>query len=363
MKNHLKRFGFLYFLGILLCILLPVLWLQRTKAEASGRNNADRETITACAQVMMVQTGAPELSGTPGEESSGNPCMVSAMDVMCAPSGLALTEDGTLLITDTFNKRLWQVQDGASRPYAGAETVPGLYGEPVGGYHDAELLTSYFGRPWAVAAFLDGWAVSDTDNNAIRILQNQEVRTLNVRTENGTAAPDADVAFDRPTGLAADQEGNLYVSDTGNGMIRRITPEGLATTAAAGLDEPMGLCWKDGVLYIAETGANRILTLKNGTVSPLAGSGEDGMEDGHVSQATFSGPQGVAVGDDGTVYVADTLNSALRQIRGGQVETVTARDTSLADFGLISPSGLLLQENRLYICDGFARKLFMLELD
>lgn len=287
---------------------------------------------------------------------------VSAMDVMCAPSGIAAMSDGAILVTDTYHKRLWQVRQGVSQVYAGTDTAAGLYGEPVGGYNDAKLLASSFKRPWAVAEFLDGWAVSDMDNNVVRIVRSANVQTLNGKTEEKLTVTSVGVAFDRPTGLAADGEGCLYVSDTGNGAVRKVTPEGKVTTAAAGLNEPMGLCWKDGALYIAETGANQIRRLAEGRLTVLAGSGKDGLADGAAMEAMFSGPQGVAVGDDGAVYVADTLNSAIRRIRGGRVDTVTVRDTSLTDAGLISPAGLLVQGNRLYICDGFARKVFALEL-
>lgn len=286
---------------------------------------------------------------------------VSAMDVMCAPSGIAAMSDGSILVTDTYHKRLWRVRQGVSQVYAGTDTAAGLYGEPVGGYNDAKLLASSFKRPWAVAEFLDGWAVSDMDNNAVRIVRSANVQTLNGKTEEKLTVSSVGVVFARPTGLAADGEGNLYVADTGNGAVRVVTPKGDVTTAASGLNEPMGLCWKDGALYIAETGANRIRKLENGKLTILAGSGTDGLADGPAMEAMFAGPRGVTVGDDGSVYVADTLNSAVRRIRDGRVETVTVRDAA-AESGLISPSGLLIQGNRLYICDGFARKLFVLEL-
>ena len=294
--------------------------------------------------------------------ADGGLSSVSAMDVMCAPSGIAAMSDGTILVTDTYHKRLWRVREGVGEVYAGGATSAGLYGEPVGGYNDGETLASYFKRPWAVAEFLGGWAVSDTENNAIRIVRSRDVQTLNGKTTENLTVTGMGVAFDRPTGLAADGDGNLYVADTGNGAIRKITPNGWVSTLARGLDEPMGLCWKDGVLYIAEAGANRISKLENGKFTVIAGSGRDGSADGSVFQADFSGPQGVAVGDDGAIYVADTLNSAVRRIFGGRVSTVTVRDTALADFGLVSPSGLLLRGERLYICDGFARKVFVLEL-
>ena len=74
-----------------------------------------------------------------------------------------------------------------------------------------------------------------------------------------------------------------------------------------------------------------------------------------AKQAAFSAPQGVAVGADGSVYVADTGNGAVRVIRGGTVTTLTAG-------GLMTPRGLLLQGGSLYVCDPFARKIFVIAL-
>lgn len=287
---------------------------------------------------------------------------ISAMDVMCAPSGIAAMADGTLLVTDTYHKLLWRVRLGAGAVYAGGETVTGLYGEPLGGYNDAEPLESFFKEPWAAAPFLGGWAVSDTANNVIRLVRAQSTQTLNGKTEEKLTVTALGVAFDQPTGLAADEKGNLYAADTGSGAVRKITPEGKVTTAASGLDQPMGLCWKNGALYIAETGANRILKLQNGKVTTVAGNGEAGLADGPADGAMFSAPQGVAVGDDGAVYVSDTGNSAIRLIRGGEVTTLAARDSALAKSGLTAPRGLLLQDGRLYICDGFAKKVFVLRV-
>ena len=287
---------------------------------------------------------------------------VSAMDVMCAPSGIAAMDDGTILVTDLYHKLLWRVQESSDEIYAGGETIAGIYGEPVGGYHDGQILSSYFKQPWAIAKFDGGWAVSDTGNNAIRIVRRREVNTFGGTTQENLTVTELGVAFDRPTGLASDSEGNLYVSDTGSGTVRKIDPQGVVSIAARGLNEPMGLCWKDGVLYIAETGANRIMKLEHGRLSHVAGSGSDGFADGPANQAEFSGPQGVTAGENGEIYVSDTLNSAIRKITGGQVETIVLRDMALAESGLISPKGLLLQRDRLYICDSFARKVFILEL-
>ena len=366
--------------------LAVMLWRYAGQPEASRLSSfSDEETISSYARQAVdwasaagLMAGLPDGSFRPqavvtrsqtavvvaryDASQAKRLSTVSAMDVMCAPSGIAAMDDGTLLVTDLYHKLLWRVQESRDEIYAGGETITGLYGEPVGGYHDGQILSSYFKQPWAIAEFDGSWAVSDTENNVIRIVRRQQVNTFGGTTQESLTVAELGVSFDRPTGLASDSEGNLYVSDTGSGTVRKIDPQGVVSIAALGLNEPMGLCWKDGVLYIAETGGNLIMKLEHGQLSHVAGTGNDGFSDGPTNQAEFSGPQGVTVGDYGEIYVSDTLNSAIRKITGGQVETIALRDMALAEAGLISPKGLLLQGDRLYICDSFARKVFILEL-
>lgn len=287
----------------------------------------------------------------------------SAMDIMCAPAGATLMPDGSLLVTDTYNKVIWRVADGVSAVYAGSSTVEDHCGQPLGGYNDAVLEESYFKRPWAIVPFLDGWAVSDTGNGAIRLISGGITQTVNGQTEEKLTVSDLGVTFDAPTGLACDGEGNLYVADTLQNAIRKITPTGEVTTFAKDLDGPMGLFWAEDSLYAAETEANRIVKITAGKVEVLAGSGRSGFADGPAAQAAFSAPQALAVDEDGTVYVADTANGAVRRIRDGQVTTLLHRDvTDLDSFAPVSPTGLLIRENILYICDNFSRKLLVFPL-
>ncbi len=269
------------------------------------------------------------------------------MDASFGANGIAAMEDGSVLVTDLYNKKIWRVNDGKAEVYAGGDTVKDIGGRPVGGYHDAKLLESYFGEPWAIAPYRDGWAVSDASNNALRLLAGGTVTTLNQNLAH-------------PTGLAADGAGNLYISDTFSGTIRKLDAKGTLTIAAGGLSDPMGLCWRDGVLYIAETGANRVSRLDGTKLTVAAGSGADGCGDGAAEMAAFSAPTAVTVADDGTIYVSDTGNSSIRRIRDGWVNTVAARDYSTEDLRLIDPSGLLLQGDTLLVCDSFAQTILEL---
>ena len=191
-----------------------------------------------------------------------------------SPSGIA-ADGEALLITDTFNKVVWRLDGEAVSRFAGQVSVPGLDGEPVGNYQDGALDTALFMEPWAVAPFLEGWAVSDAAANVIRYIDGSGVRTAAGSGKAGTAdGTGTQASFHRPTGLAAGPDGELYIADTGSGSIRKLDTKGRVTTVLTGLADPTGLCWADGALYVAETGRSRILRVTGGRMEVLAGESE-----------------------------------------------------------------------------------------
>ena len=273
-------------------------------------------------------------------------------------SGLYLLDDGSMLIADVWNKVIWQEYGGDAALYAGKINTLDASGEPVPYYFDAANSSALFMEPWAIVPFLEGYAVSDAAANVVRYVTPEIVHTLAGNGEAGSADGIAgQVRVDRPTGLAVDGEGVLYIADSGNGAIRRMGTDGQVTTVCTGLSEPTGLCWKDGALYIAETGRSRILCLKDGEANVVAGAYDElddgevvgGFADGDAASARFDRPQGVAVGDDGAVYVADTLNHAIRVIRDGRVYTVAE---SVDTLGMpASPRGVAVKGTTLYVAD------------
>ena len=335
--------------------------------QGAGNNMLAPSGVASRSQAAAIVTRFYENAAV---NSSNILTVASAMDIMCEPSGIQFMKDGSFLVTDTYNKVIWQVSGdssviyaGASAVYAGADTVSDPYDRPIGGYNDSAPEDSYFRLPWAIVPFLDGYAVSDADNNVVRLVLSETIQTVNGTTRENLTVTNLGVVFDHPTGLAADEAGNLYVSDTFAGAVRKITPEGYITTFVRDLTDPTGLCWKDGALYIAETGANRIVKTTGGQITVVAGSGEGGLVDGAADQAAFHAPKGVAVGDDGTVYISDTVNGAVRQIKNGMVTTLAIRDGSdLNSFIPISPMGLAVHGDQLYVCDNFARKVFIISL-
>jgi sugar lactone lactonase YvrE len=221
--------------------------------------------------------------------------------------------------------------------------VSTLAGDGSPGARDGAAAGASFGEPYGVAVGTDGsvYVADAGESNRIRRLTPLgEVSTLAGGREGFADGGGAGAAFSTPSGLALDGAGNLYVADTGNNRVRRVTPEGVVTTvagdgaagfrdgaaASAQFDAPVGVAaGAGGEVFVADTYNDRVRVIaKNGTVRTLAGSGTPGYADGGaLDAALFDTPCGLAVAEGGEVYVADTGNNRLRKItKDGQVVTL-----------------------------------------
>ena len=253
-----------------------------------------------------------------------------------------------------------------------------LAGGDSAGYQDCLGPTARFDGPVALVVSPSGQAfVADCFNHCIRTVSSGSV----VATWVGATRPGfADGArfsaqFDRPSGVALDSSGTLYVADTLNQRIRRVTSDGMATTLAgsgfAGFADGVGSAAQfsapqaiavdgSGSVFVADTLNHRICRISaNGQVSTLAGSGLAGYQDGPAPQAQFDAPSGLAVDASGSVYVADTFNHCIRRISpNGAVSTLAGSGTSGNGDGLAAsaqfsaPSGLAIDASgSLYVAD------------
>jgi sugar lactone lactonase YvrE len=194
----------------------------------------------------------------------------------------------------------------------------------------------HFSDPFGVAAAADGTIYVADGVGAHRIyrITTTGTATILAGSEDGFAdGRGEDARFSTPSGLALDGHGNLYVADTGNDAIRRVSPDGTVSTvtgSGAGLNGPVGVAIDArGRLIVADTYNDRIVAIEHdGTVTPLAGAGGPGFEDG--AQARFHTPCGVAADATGRIYVADTGNGAVRVIApDGIVSTIATSGAGL----------------------------------
>jgi len=163
--------------------------------------------------------------------------------------------------------------------------------------------------------------VADTNNNTIREITPAGVVTTlaglagTIGNVDGTGSA---ARFYHPSGIAVDASGTIFVADTGNLVIRRITPAGAVTTLTTSMTSPSDVA-PDGAgnLYVACAGEHTIrkVAIASGTISLFAGfAGVSGTADGTGTAARFNTPEGVAVDAAGNVYVADTNNHTIREI-------------------------------------------------
>jgi sugar lactone lactonase YvrE len=238
------------------------------------------------------------------------------------PSGLAIDPSGNIIIADTSNNRIRKI-DARGR-------VSTLAGSGEAGLEDGPANEAQFDGPLGVAVDGEGNVyVADTYNDAIRrISADGAVKTIAGGVAGYLDGPAVDALFDTPAGVAVDDEGNIFVADTGNDAIRKITPRGDVLTfagggpgredgqgAQAGFDRPLGIvATHDGFLFVTEEGTGRIRRITpEAQVTTFAGS-SPGFADATGRRAQLNRPSAVAIDREGNLYVADTQNYLIRKI-------------------------------------------------
>jgi uncharacterized protein (TIGR03437 family) len=206
--------------------------------------------------------------------------------------------------------------------------------------------------PYSVAVAGSNVYISDQANNRVRLVSNGNISTVagsgtSGSSGDGAAATKANMAS--PTGVATDSSGNLYISDTVNAEVRKVTGAninqfaGTAGTAgfagdgalatAAEVDHPSGLLVDSaGNVYIVDTFNDRIRKVTtDGNIATFAGNGNTGFsgDGGPAISAALNSPEGIAIDAAGNIYIADTVNNRIRKITtDGNINTIAGSSTA-----------------------------------
>ena len=289
------------------------------------------------------------------------------------PNSLAVDSSGNVYVADTANNTIRKIA-----PSCLVSTLAGVAG--VHGYADADISGSdaRFWAPFGLAVDSAGNVyVADTANNLIReITPNGVVSTLaGMPGHAGSKDGGGSFAqFRNPWGVAVDDTGNVFVADMSNDTIRKISPSGAVTTFAgrAGLggstdgvgtqarfNHPFAIAVDHADnIYVSDSANDTIRKITaDGIVTTLAGlPGFVGSKDGTGADARFSNPQGLVVDNRGNIYAADTGNNAIRKISPlGVVTTLSGFGGTAANdvaTTLNAPAGLALdRDGNLYVAD------------
>jgi sugar lactone lactonase YvrE len=288
-----------------------------------------------------------------------------------SPHSLSVLPDGSILVADTESQLIRKISGGKVTTIAGASVSKDKQGFPVGGLLDGKADLSFFNHPGGITADAAGNIyIADSDNNAIRKIDAAgNVTTIAGNGVQGsTDGAGKDARLNHPSDVAITKEGTLYVADTLNNAIRKITADGTVSTlnalsvrtvelvagkktsagdfadgalSQAKFNEPSGLALDvKGNLFVSDGGNQRIryIDLTAGTVKTVAGSAfskatnslyepvspyaTGDYADGAADHALFNRPLGIAVTSEGGLLIADSLNNSIRYLYQGKVSTV-----------------------------------------
>lgn len=337
-------------------------------------------------------------NGKEGYSGDGGPAKDASLS---SPLAIALDPSGNIFIADSNNNLVRKIDaDGIITTAAGyieskyeknLKTC-GKFGKPKlekrgFGEEEKDLTTSLsLDHPDSIAIDKEeNLYISNSGNHTIVQINNGNVSLYAGTGEKGFSEDGISplsAQLDIPAALATDHLGDLYFNDSENFRIRKVDGRTKTIITVAGngglgysgdngpaiyasLNMPMSLCFDQmGNLYIADSGNHRIrmVDMATGIIMTVAGNGEAGYsgDGGKATSCNLNFPEGVAVDNEGNIYIADSGNNRIRMAerRSGIIRTIVGGDALKEQ--LDHPSGLAVDPNRgLYIADTFNNRVLL----
>ncbi|MEI6713395.1 MAG: immunoglobulin domain-containing protein, partial [Verrucomicrobiota bacterium] len=305
--------------------------------------------------------------------------LVSYSAGVVAPYITHQTNSATLAVGGSFNMNVEAVGSGSlSYQWRKSALVSTVVGNPgVPGSTNAVFTNALADSPEGIVRDSSGnFYFCETNLHVIRKIAPDGTVSLYAGSLNSPGTTNGALAsalFNYPKGLTIDGSDNLYVADSGNGSVRKISG-GTVSTLAGTYNNPSGVAVNIGGtnVYVSDTGNHTVWKISGGTSAMYAGDGlTSGTLDGSGSSARFNSPRGITVDASENVYVADTANHTIRKITftGGMVSTIAgvptifgSNDGQATDAHFYSPYGLTVDSNGVvYVADkgnATIRKIF-----
>ena len=295
---------------------------------------------------------------------------------LALPLALAADGSGNIFIADTNNHRVRRIDASGNITTVAGNGQQGFFGD--GGPATSAALN----QPAAVALDAAGnLYIADSGNHRIRKVSGGTISSF---AGNGTAGFSGDsgaaanAALNSPRGVAVDVADNIYIADTENHRIRKVTGGIISTIAGNGdqniagdngpaanasLDTPSAVAVDaSGNVFIADSENQRIRKVAGGTITTLAGNGSAAYtgDGGPATSASLAYPRGVTVDGSGNVFIADSNNNVIRRVSAGGTITTVAANGEQGFFGdngpptaasMDTPVGVLLVNGNMYVAD------------
>ena len=283
------------------------------------------DTVNHCIR-MISGSSITTMAGTGGTAGYTGDKAAATAATFDLPGGLAFDSAGDLYIADTGNNVIRKISAGTITTVAGIQGQGPAYGGDLGAATVANLNT-----PTAIAFDAAGnYYIADNGNSLIRKVDTSGIITTYVGASGGTSGTAG--RLDHPNGVWFAASGALYIADSNNARVASYVPPSVFNNVAgnnvagfsgdggqarfAQLNKPAGIAMDAaGNIFLADTNNSRIRKITtDGVITTIAGSRYTGYsgDGGDATAAALNFPRSIAVSSNGTVYIADTGNHAIR---------------------------------------------------